>query len=354
MLKGKYEKAVLIRFNSEVKIKAQDEMLRRRGWTDERVRRHDPVLVVCRFGLREYGEALRALEEDPLVERVQGTSLDAGLVGSVDPIAAVNGSALQTRPLIIAGPCSVESESHILDIAEKVKDAGATALRGGTFKPRTSPYSFGGLGERGLEFLARAGARTGLPVVTEVLDPADIPVVSRYADILQIGARNMHNMPLIYRAARDAGASSILLKRGFGATVEEWLWSAEYALLGRFSAGHPLGGLYLCERGIRSFEPSTRFTLDVSSIPTLMEKTRLPILADPSHAAGRSALVPALARASIAAGACGILVEVHTSPEDAWSDGGQALGPRALRVLIEDLRRIYDGMQERSYAHMKV
>jgi 3-deoxy-7-phosphoheptulonate synthase len=233
---------------------------------------------------------------------------------------------------IIAGPCAVESREQILETAHKVKEAGAAGLRGGAFKPRTSPYSFQGLKEKGLQHLAEARNQTGLAIVTEVLAPEQVDLVAAYADVLQIGARNMQNYPLL-EAAGVCGVP-VLLKRGPAATMEEWLLAAEYVL----RAGN--SQVILCERGIRTFEDHTRFTLALASVPYLRAATHLPVLVDPSHSAGNAALVPALARAAVAAGADGLLIEVHPRPEEALSDGPQALTPEAFRTLAQECRKI--------------
>jgi 3-deoxy-7-phosphoheptulonate synthase len=231
--------------------------------------------------------------------------------------------------IVIAGPCAVESRDGLLEAARAVADAGASMLRGGAFKPRTSPYSFQGLGETGLELLAEAREVTGLPVVTEVVAPEDVELVAQYADMLQIGARNMHNFRLL--SAVGEQPRPVLLKRGLMATIEELLLAAEYVL----SAGNPR--LVLCERGIRTFERATRNTLDICAVPLLKEATHLPVLVDPSHAAGRRELVPALARAGIAAGADGLIVEMHPDPANALSDGPQSLTPDGLTRLMVEL-----------------
>ncbi|MCH2115830.1 MAG: 3-deoxy-7-phosphoheptulonate synthase [Pirellulales bacterium] len=218
---------------------------------------------------------------------------------------------------VIAGPCSVESEEQIVSAAHAVKDAGASALRGGAFKPRTSPYSFQGLKEEGLKLLAEARNQTDLAVVTEVVSPDDVDLVSEYADVLQIGARNMQNYRLLEATGKSPRA--VLLKRGPSATIDEWLLAAEYIL----DSGNP--NVILCERGIRTFETHTRFTLPLASVPYVQQRTHLPVVIDPSHGTGHTYLVPAMARAAIAAGADGLIVEVHPSPEQAASDGYQSL-----------------------------
>uniref|UniRef100_A0A7J3ZIS4 3-deoxy-7-phosphoheptulonate synthase n=1 Tax=Fervidicoccus fontis TaxID=683846 RepID=A0A7J3ZIS4_9CREN len=229
------------------------------------------------------------------------------------------------RPVVIAGPCAVESRDQIVEIALAVKRAGAHMLRGGVFKPRTSPYSFQGVGEKGLAWLREAGDIARLPVVTEVLDPRMVSLVAEYADVLQVGARNMQNFPLLKEVGRID--KPVILKRGFGATIDELLYSAEYILL----EGNEK--IILCERGIRTFETKTRFTLDVAAIPILKEISHLPVIADPSHPAGKRSLVPPLAKAALAAGADGLLIEVHVDPSKALSDGPQSL-------MLEDFERL--------------
>jgi 3-deoxy-7-phosphoheptulonate synthase len=234
------------------------------------------------------------------------------------------------RPVIIAGPCSVESEEMIVRTAEAVAAAGADMLRGGAFKPRTSPYDFQGLGAKGLKFLAEARERTGLPVVTEVMSWEEVPLVARYADMLQIGARNMQNFALLRAAGRSG--RPILLKRGGGATIEEWLHAAEYVL------SHGNDQVVLCERGIRTFERATRHTLDLNAVAMVRERTHLPVFADPSHAAGVRSIVPALALAALAAGAQGLIVEVHLDPDHAVSDGAQSLRVEVFAELVRKIR----------------
>jgi 3-deoxy-7-phosphoheptulonate synthase len=233
---------------------------------------------------------------------------------------------------VIAGPCSVESEEQILASAIAVKAAGATALRGGAFKPRTSPYSFQGLKEEGLKMLAAAREATGLAIVTEVLATEDVPLVSRYADVLQIGARNMQN----YRLLESAGKTGlpVLLKRGPCATMEELLLAAEYIL----DAGNP--HVMLCERGIRTFESHTRFTLPLATVPYLHTKTHLPVVVDPSHGTGHTYLVPQMACASVAAGADGLILEVHPDPESAMSDGYQSLNVKQFQDTMQLCRTV--------------
>jgi 3-deoxy-7-phosphoheptulonate synthase len=233
---------------------------------------------------------------------------------------------------IIAGPCSVESREQILEIAHLVKDAGATGLRGGAFKPRTSPYSFQGMKEKGLELLAEARAQTGLAIVTEVMAPEHIPLVAKYADVLQVGARNMQNYPLL--EAVGESELPVLLKRGPAATLDEFLLAAEYVL----KTGNTR--VMLCERGIRTFEDHTRFTLPLATVPYLHQTTHLPVVVDPSHGTGKASLVATMARAAVAAGADGLIVEVHPDPEKALSDGFQALTPAAFRQMMAECRRV--------------
>jgi len=234
--------------------------------------------------------------------------------------------------VLMAGPCSVESQDLLSGIAAEVKAAGATILRGGAFKPRTSPYSFQGLGEEGLEFLAAAKKQTGLPVITEVMDPRDMPMMVKHADIIQIGARNMQNFRLL--AEVGAHHKPVMLKRGLSATIKEFLLSAEYIM----SAGNDQ--VMLCERGIRTFETATRNTLDLSAIPVLKQLTHLPLIIDPSHAVGKTHLIPAMAKAAIAAGADGLMIEVHSNPMEAFCDGDQAMLPHDFKSLLGDLRRV--------------
>jgi 3-deoxy-7-phosphoheptulonate synthase len=237
---------------------------------------------------------------------------------------------------MIAGPCAIESEPVLREIAERVKDAGANILRGGAFKPRTSPYSFQGLGEEGLKILKATGDRLGLPVVTEVMDPRQVDLVERYTDIFQVGARNMQNFDLLKEVGRTR--TPVLLKRGMSATVKDLLMSAEYVL----AQGNRQ--VILCERGVRSFEDSTRNMLDLSSVPNVKGQSHLPIIVDPSHATGRPDLIPAMARAAVAAGCDGVHVEVHSCPEKALSDGPQALLPGQYASLVDDLRQIAEMM----------
>jgi len=237
---------------------------------------------------------------------------------------------------VIAGPCSVECEEQIFATAHAVKAAGASALRGGAFKPRTSPYSFQGLKEEGLKMLAEARNQTDLAIVTEVVSPDDVELVAEYSDVLQIGARNMQNYRLLEAVGRSHRAA--LLKRGPSATIDEWLLAAEYILDG----GNP--NVILCERGIRTFETHTRFTLPLASVPYVQQKTHLPIMIDPSHGTGHTSLVPAMAKAAIAAGADGLIIEVHPNPDKAMSDGYQSLNFAQFEEMMVDCRKIADAV----------
>ncbi len=235
---------------------------------------------------------------------------------------------------IIAGPCAVESEEQCLIIARKVKQAGAQLFRGGAFKPRTSPYSFQGLGEKGLQILARVREDTGMPVVTEVLDKETFGLVEEYADVAQIGARNMQNFSLLRRAGQSR--KPVLLKRGMAATIEEWLMAAEYIMEGGNTQ------VILCERGIRTFSHHSRNTLDLSAVAAVKLESHLPIIVDPSHAAGRRDQVIPLSRAAVAVGAHGLMVEVHHAPEEALSDGAQSLYPEGFEMLCNQIKPIFD------------
>ena len=248
-------------------------------------------------------------------------------------IQLANGTRIGDREVaVMAGPCSVESERQILETAQRLRAAGATILRGGAFKPRSSPYSFQGLGEDGLRLLAKARAETGMAIVTEAIDPETADVVAEYADIVQIGARNMQNFSLLRRAGR--AGRPVLLKRGMAATVKELLLSAEYIL----AEGN--GQVILCERGIRGFDTHTRNLLDLTAIPVVKSLSHLPIIADPSHGTGIRAKVIPMARAAVAAGADGLMIEVHPDPDHALSDGGQSLYPEQFEELMAQIRVI--------------
>ncbi|NLK01324.1 MAG: 3-deoxy-7-phosphoheptulonate synthase [Clostridia bacterium] len=261
--------------------------------------------------LKPYKLVSREFKEEPTVVNVGN--------------AAIGGDEIH----VIAGPCAVESRQQILETAQVVKESGATLLRGGAYKPRTSPYSFQGLGLRGLEYLAEAREMTGLAVVTEVMDTESLPQVREYADILQVGARNMQNFNLLKKIGEQD--RPVLLKRGHSSTIEEWLLAAEYIMsMGNYK-------VILCERGIRTFEEYTRNTLDLSAVPAVKSLSHLPVIVDPSHGTGRRELVAPMSRAAVAAGADGLLVEVHPYPDAALSDGPQSLKPQSLSDLIHEL-----------------
>jgi 3-deoxy-7-phosphoheptulonate synthase len=284
-------------------------------------------------------DALRELplESMPGVERVIPILKPYKLVSrefrAEDSVIEVRGVRLGGPAVqIIAGPCSIENRTTLLETAQAIKEAGATMLRGGAYKPRTSPYAFQGLGEKGLELLAEAREQTGLPVVTELMDPRDTLLVARYADVVQIGARNMQN----FRLLKEVGnlEKPVLIKRGMSATLTECLMSAEYV------AAQGNSRIILCERGIRTFETATRSTLDLSAVPVLKGQTHLPVIVDPSHAAGRYELVAPLAKAALAAGADGLMIEVHASPEAALCDGNQSLKPERFSRLVAELAAV--------------
>ena len=250
-----------------------------------------------------------------------------------DSLVSINGIEIGGKRIVVmAGPCAVESEGQLIEAGRAVKEFGASILRGGAFKPRTSPFSFHGMEKAGLELLARARKQFGMLVVTEVVDPHDVSLVSKYADILQVGSRNMQNFALL--TAIGKSKCPAVLKRGFSCTITEWLTAADYLL----AEGN--NQVILCERGIRTFEDSTRFSLDICSIPVIKRFSHLPIIVDPSHAAGHYSLVPAIAKAAVAAGADGLLVEVHPNPKEALVDGLQSLTPSDFARLMEELRSI--------------
>ena len=281
----------------------------------------DPALFEGMPGVRD---AIRVSQPWKLVSRE---------VKEEDTVLDVGGARLGGgRLAVMAGPCSVESEEQILEAAHAVRKAGASFLRGGAYKPRTSPYDFQGLAEEGLRLLALARERTGLKVVTEAMDAETLPMVAEFADVVQIGARNMQNFSLLKRLGTIG--KPVLLKRGPSATVREWLMAAEYVV----SNGNPR--VALCERGIRTFETATRNTLDLNAVPVLKALTHLPVVVDPSHGIGLRAHVPAMARAAVAAGADGLIVEVHPCPEKALSDGQQSLTPAEFAGLMEQVRVI--------------
>ncbi len=250
-----------------------------------------------------------------------------------DSVLNINGVMVGGHDLaIMAGPCSVEGRTHMIEIAHACKEAGAKILRGGAYKPRTSPYSFQGLGEEGLRYLAEAREETGMPIVTEVMDPSLVPLVADYADILQIGARNMQNYALLNAVGKSGKAA--LLKRGMSGTIKEWLLAAEYIM------SHGNHNVMLCERGIRTFSQETRNTFDLNAIPVAKQLSHLPVIADPSHATGKWEYVGAVAKGAVAAGADGLIIEVHDEPDQAWSDGRQSLKPERFAKLVTQMRAI--------------
>jgi 3-deoxy-7-phosphoheptulonate synthase len=258
--------------------------------------------------------------------------------GAPPPPVAIGNVKFGTgqRVVLISGPCSVESKEQLLSIASSVKKAGARVLRGGAFKPRTSPYSFQGLGEDGLRLLADVRAETGLPITTEIMDTRDLAMMEKYTDCLQIGSRNMQNFALLKEVGRSK--LPVLLKRGFSATINDLIMSAEYIL----SEGNP--NVLLCERGIRTFETMTRNTLDLNAVPILKAKTRLPVVVDPTHGIGLREYIPRMALAAVAAGADAVMVEVHDEPERARSDGEQALRPAAFNDLVRQIRAVAEAV----------
>jgi 3-deoxy-7-phosphoheptulonate synthase len=297
--------------------------------------------VVAAVG-EERGRAdLRLLEAIETVESVtpiqQPFKLASRETRPEPTLVQVNGVAVGgPRVVVMAGPCSVESREQVLEVAEAVKAAGATILRGGAFKPRTSPYAFQGLKEEGLKHLAEARKRTGLPIVTEVLETESVELVAEYADALQIGARNVQNFSLLSRVGQIG--KPVLLKRGMATSLQEFLLSAEYVL----SSGNP--NVILCERGIRTFETATRFTLDLNAVPVLKKLSHLPVVVDPSHGTGHWDLVSPMARGAVACGADGLIIEVHPRPEEALSDGPQSLKPSTFAQLMRELRPVAEAV----------
>lgn len=282
-------------------------------------------------------EESSAFEAMPYVEKIlriiQPFKLASRGFKSEDTLINIGKHIIGGRRVhVIAGPCAVETREMMLHIAREVKKAGATFIRGGAFKPRTSPYSFQGLREEGLRYLAEAKEKTGMPIVTEIMDPRDIDVILEYTDIIQIGARNMQN----FRLLQEVGSHDrpVLLKRGLSATIKELLMAAEYIMSG---GNHKV---ILCERGIRTFETETRNTLDLSAIPVLKKLSHLPVVVDPSHGVGRWELVAPMARAAVATGADGLIIEVHANPEEALSDGEQSLKPDKFKVLMNELKAV--------------
>lgn len=300
--------------------------------------------VVGLIGVSGNREGVSIIEELPGVDKVVPISKPYKLASrevkedaSIVDVAGVKFGGEYF--VVIAGPCSVEREDQIVSAAVKVKEAGARMLRGGAFKPRTSPYAFRGLGEDGLRLLAKAREATGLPIVTEVVDPKDIDLVDKYADMFQVGARNIQNFALL--SLLGQARKPILLKRGPATTIDEFLMAAEYIL------SENNRDVVLCERGIRTFETATRNTLDVSCVPVVKAKSHLPIIIDPSHAAGQARYVPALSKAAVAVGADGLIIEVHPDPEKALCDGPQSLDPSQFAVLLNEMKAIASAVGRR-------
>ena len=295
----------------------------------------ETVIVAVVGGLHTASmDVLEALEGVESVKRIsQPFKLGSRQVHPENSVFSIHGIQVGGDDIVImAGPCSVESRSQILETAHAVREAGANILRGGVFKPRTSPYAFQGLGEKGLEYLAEAREQTGMPIVVEIMSQTQLGLMLKYVDVFQIGARNMQNFTLL-RAIGET-RKSVLLKRGLSATLEELLMSAEYILAGGNKQ------VMLCERGIRTFETATRYTTDINAIPVLKKLTHLPVLLDPSHATGHADYVAAIARAAIAAGADGLIVEVHPEPAKAVSDGKQSLKPEKFAEMVKQIKAI--------------
>jgi len=327
---------VLKSHTSDADIADVEHRIRAMGYRPHTIR-GEVRTVIGAVGDDRGKERLRALESLECVESVtpilQPFKLASREVRPADTQVQVGNALVGGRTLVVmAGPCSVESREQLLEVAAKVKQAGAAVLRGGAFKPRTSPYAFQGLEEEGLKLLAEARREHGLPVVTEVMEPDKVDIVSEHADILQIGARNVQNFSLLRRVAETR--KPVLLKRGMSTSIQEWLLSAEYVLAG----GNP--NVILCERGIRTFETSTRFTLDLNAVPVVKKLSHLPVLVDPSHGTGHWEYVESMAMAGIAAGADGLIVEVHPRPAEALSDGPQSLKPERFAALMERVRRV--------------
>jgi len=324
-------------------IEKMMNLVEKRGFTPHPIYGVERTVIGAIGG--EDPSVLLDLKLEPTVEQVMPVRRPYKLVSRE---LCPEGSRVRLKPsveiggiglVIAAGPCAVESTDQLQATAEAVSAGGAHILRGGAFKPRTSPYSFQGLAGEGLDLLARVKSVTGMPVVTEVVSPREVELVGEYADILQIGARNMQNFPLLQEVGKRG--LPVLLKRGLAATVDEWLMAAEYIL---FEGNN---NVILCERGIRTFETSTRFTLDLSVIPVIKSLSHLPVFVDPSHSSGDRRLVPALARAAVAAGCDGLLLEVHNNPEAALCDGPQSLTPQGFKHLMQELRLVAQAVGRR-------
>jgi 3-deoxy-7-phosphoheptulonate synthase len=325
---------------SEEDIQQVAEAVKKFSYEPRLIRGVERTVIAC-IGDERRHHTLESLIVLPQVESVTPVQKKYKLVSreyqAQDTVLDVAGRKIGGGTFhVIAGPCSVENTTQTLETAKAVKSYGATLFRGGAFKPRTSPYDFQGLGQEGLELLRQARTATGLPIVTEVMSPQDVDLVAAYADILQIGARNAQNVPLL--AAVAASGKVILLKRGISGLVDEWLLAAEYVCV------HGNSQVILCERGIRTFEHACRNTLDLSAVAVAKKETHLPVFVDPSHAAGRFDMVTPLARAAVAVGADGLLVEVHPDPATALSDGGQQLKPKQFGQLMAEIRPLVEAM----------
>jgi len=280
--------------------------------------------------IRQIGRMIGVEAVMPISKPYKGASRE---FKPVDTVFEVGGVTIGGNDVVVmAGPCSVEGRTELLEVAHACKEAGAHILRGGAYKPRSSPYSFQGLGEEGLRYLAEAREATGMPIITEVMEPALVPLVCEYADILQVGARNMQNYALLNAIGKSG--HPVMLKRSFSGTIEEWLMCAEYIL------SHHNNKVMLCERGIRANETETRNTFDLSAIPVIKHLSHLPIIADPSHATGKWEYVGSMAKAAVAAGADGLMIEVHPKPDEAWSDGRQSLKPEKFAQLVHETRAV--------------
>ena len=318
---------------TEEQVVGVQKTIRELGFKDHRIHGEERnVVAVLGHVYPELVDELGVLEGVDTVVRISKPyKLASREVNPYDTVVRVGPVEIGNgRIVVMGGPCSVDTEDNVMEAARAVKAAGGHILRGGAFKPRTSPYAFRGHGEKGLHILAAAREETGLPVITEVMDARDVELVARHADILQIGARNSQNFTLLDEVGR--AGKPVLLKRGMSATIEEWLLAAEYVL------SHGNRDVILCERGIRTFETATRFTFDVNAIPLVKKLSHLPLIGDPSHATGKWDLVEPVALAAIAAGADGLEVEVHPNPDHALSDGAQSLTPKNFAKLMDRLR----------------
>ncbi|MCH8814341.1 MAG: 3-deoxy-7-phosphoheptulonate synthase [Chloroflexi bacterium] len=315
---------------TEEQILAVQKQVRQLGFKEQRIHGEERnVIAVLGHVYPELTDELGVIDGVDAVVRISKPfKLASREVNPYDTVVKVGPVEIGGgRVVVMGGPCSVDTEENVLVTAKAVKEAGGHLLRGGAFKPRTSPYAFRGHGEKGLQILAAARDETGLPVITEVMDPRDVDLVARYADVLQIGARNMQNFTLLDEVGRSG--KPVMLKRGLNATIEEWLLAAEYIL------SHGNRDVILCERGIRTYETATRFTFDVNAIALVKQLSHLPVIGDPSHATGKWSLVEPVGLAAIACGADGLQIEVHPNPDQALSDGAQSLTPENFEKLMQ-------------------